>query len=217
MPYKGNRRKKRRTHQPVDLTDDKTPRSFVFSRGDVSPAVQTLVQNIRRIMSPNSADSLKVKKSNKMKDFINVAGPLGVTHFWIFTQSKLGVNMRLIRVPHGPTLTFRVEKFSLCRDIASFQKRPENAESGLRFSPLSIFNNFGQGKTEELMGAMFSNMFPALQVKKVKLSQCTRVCLFDYDEDDETIELRHYRIKVSPVGLNRNIKRIVKGKKYRIY
>ena len=34
-----------------------------------------------KIMEPNTASKLKDSKSNKLKDFINVAGPLGVSHF----------------------------------------------------------------------------------------------------------------------------------------
>ena len=80
-----------------------------------------------------------------MKDFINISGPLGVTHFWILTQSELGVNLRLIRTPHGPTMTFKIDAYSLCRDIISFQKRPEDANSGILCAPL--VNTFFSPKT----------------------------------------------------------------------
>jgi len=213
MPYKGNKRKKRRTHQPETDDGGKTPKSFVFTRGQVSPAVEELARNIRKIMSPNTAVQLKVKKSNRMKDFVNIAGPLGVTHLWILTQSELGVNLRLLRLPHGPTLTFRVNSYSQCRDVLNTQKRPEDVNSGILCAPLVILNNFSEGDEKQIMGAMLQNMFPPLKVKKIRLSQCTRVCLFDYDTETDRINLRHYRIKASPVGINRNIKRVIKAKK----
>jgi len=215
MPYHGIRRKKRRTHQPLpeDATK-KIPRSFVFARGKVTPAVEELVRNLRKVFSPYTADHLKVKKTNRMKDFINIAGPLGVTHLMVATQSEIGTNLRIVRCPQGPTMVFRVKSYSLSKDIINFQKRPEDAQSGLRNSPLVILNNFGDDEESgQLVQAMLQNMFPKLSVKTIKLSQCGRVCLWNYNEEDETIDLRHYRIKASPVGLNRNVKRVLKGKR----
>lgn len=48
------------------------------------------------------------RKSNTLKDFLHVAGPLGVTHFLIFSATDFGSYLRVARVPHGPTLTFRI-------------------------------------------------------------------------------------------------------------
>jgi len=215
MPYKGDRRKKTRTHQP-DGEDEskKVPRSFIFSRGKVSPAVEELVRNLRKVFSPYTADHLTVKKSNRMKDFINIAGPLGVSHLLIFTQSDIGTNLRIVRCPQGPTMTFRVKAYSLSKDIINFQKRPEDAQSGLRNSPLVVLNNFGDDEESgQLVSAMLQNMFPPLSVKTIKLSQCGRVCLWNYNEEEGTMDMRHFRIKASPVGLNRNVKRVLKGKR----
>ncbi len=47
------------------------------------------------------------KRQNSLKDFVAVAGPLGVSHMLVFTRTELSVILRLIRVPHGPTLTFK--------------------------------------------------------------------------------------------------------------
>jgi len=172
-----------------------------------------LIHNLRKVWSPNTAESLKVKKYNKIKDFIHVSGPLGVSHLMIFKQTQLGLNVRMIRSPHGPTMTFKVKQFSIAKDIINFQKRPEDVRSGAQSAPLVILNNFGEEQENQLMGAMFQNMFPSLPVKTIKLSQCARVCLWNFDDTEEEIEMRHYRIKASPVGINRNIKRVVKGKK----
>lgn len=184
----------------------------MFSRGKVSNAIQELVQNLRKLFSPNTAHNLKVKKSNKMKDLINIAGPLGVTHFLIFSQTDVGTNLRMVRAPHGPTMTFRLVEYSLNRDIINFQKRPEDVQSGMQNSPLVVLNNFGdEDEGTSLMAAMIQNMFPPLSVKTIKLSECARVTLWNYS--DELIDMRHYRVKASPIGLDRNIKRVIKGKR----
>ena len=52
--------KKRRTHAVAGDDGNQIPRSFVFTRGEVDPVVEELARNLRKIMSPNTADSLKV-------------------------------------------------------------------------------------------------------------------------------------------------------------
>ena len=36
---------------------------------------------------------IQVRKNNVLKDFVHVAGPLGITHFIIFSQTKIGSYM----------------------------------------------------------------------------------------------------------------------------
>lgn len=81
----------------------------------------------------------QVRKKNVLKDFVAMAGPLGVTHFMIFSKTDNSVNMvrpateqpnfwlsscltkrflflqRLARLPKGPTLNFRVLKVNVPR------------------------------------------------------------------------------------------------------
>jgi ribosome biogenesis protein SSF1/2 len=44
-------------------------------------------------MEPFTATKLKMRKGNVLKDFVHVAGPLGVTHFMIFNQTDMGTNL----------------------------------------------------------------------------------------------------------------------------
>lgn len=44
-------------------------------------------------MEPFTASKLRMRKNNVLKDFVNVAGPLGVTHFMIFNQTDMGTNL----------------------------------------------------------------------------------------------------------------------------
>lgn len=61
---------------------------------------------------------------NKMKDYSAVAGQLGVTHIIAISQTKSNVVLRLGRHPEGPTLHFKVLKYSLARQVRALQKRP---------------------------------------------------------------------------------------------
>lgn len=88
--------------------------------------IQELVHDFRDMMKPNTADKLKERRQNNMRDFVDVAGPLGVTHFAMFSQSAKSenVNLRLARVPRGPTLYFKIRHYSLAKHVRSMQKRP---------------------------------------------------------------------------------------------
>lgn len=81
-------------------------------------------------------------KKNSLKDFVQVASPLGVTHFMIFSQTVAGCNLRLVRLPHGPTFTFRVSDYSNIRDIVNMQKSPHSPGTEYQHPPLLVLNNF---------------------------------------------------------------------------
>lgn len=68
-----------------------------------------------------------------MKDFLNVAGPMGVTHFLILSKPKSVPHLRVARTPQGPTLTFEILEYALAADLARAQTRPR--------CPQGIFNN----------------------------------------------------------------------------
>lgn len=62
------------------------------------------------------------------------------------------------------------------------------------------------------MRVMFQNMLPSINIKTVKLSECRRVVLFHYRKEDGLVEMRHYAIRATPVGINRGIKKLLQGK-----
>src|SRR5215470_1243054 len=133
-----HRRKKRQTHIGV-LNDpngatmgkpmDRSPKSMVIriGAGEVGPSVSQLVTDLRLVMEPGTASKLKERKNNRLRDYTAMAGPLGVTHLLLFSKSPSGnTNMRLAITPRGPTLHFRVENFSLCKDVLKSQKHPKS-------------------------------------------------------------------------------------------
>lgn len=124
---------------------------------------------------------LQVNKRNILKDFISVAGPLNVTHLITFSKSEVSIYMRLIRLPRGPTMTFKVQSYSLSRDVVSMLKRNQATQSQFLCHPLLIMNHFsGNGMHLKLMATMFQNMFPSINVNKVCSSQCkTALCTYE--------------------------------------
>ena len=103
-----------------------------------------------------------------LKDFVSVAGPLNVTHLVTFSKSEVSTYMRLIRLPRGPTMTFKLHSYSLSRDVVSMLKRNQATQSQFLYHPLLIMNHFsGDGMHLKLMATMFQNMFPSINVNKV--------------------------------------------------
>jgi ribosome biogenesis protein SSF1/2 len=94
------------------------PKSMVIRIGaqEVGKSVSQLVQDVRHCLEPDTAVRLKERRANKLKDFLVMSGPLGVSHLFLFSRSEAGnTNLRLARNPRGPTLSFRVENYSLCK------------------------------------------------------------------------------------------------------
>lgn len=150
--------------------------------------------------------------------------PLGVSHMMVFSQNEERLSLRIAKTPQGPTLTFRVHRFSLAKHIQKLQRRPVNANSLTNNPPIVVTNNFGDASAPpqvKLMRITFQNMFPATNVATVRLKDCRRVVLFhlieDENEDPESdkrqrIEVRHYAIKATPVGVNKKVRRLIQTK-----
>jgi ribosome biogenesis protein SSF1/2 len=121
-------------------------------------------------MLPNTAKNLDVKRTNKLKDFLGVAAPLGITHFIVATSSTVGSHLRFMRVPRGPTLTFRLHEYSLVNDVIAVRRRPVTPSNTTYLNPpLMVLNNFTDTTRKEvaLMAVAFQNMFPVINVGKV--------------------------------------------------
>ncbi|KAG7504556.1 hypothetical protein JOB18_011945 [Solea senegalensis] len=209
---KTKNQKKSRTsaNHLAEQTYGAVPHSFVFHRGQIGKNVAQLILDVRRVMAPFTAESLKVRKKNVLKDFVSIAGPLGVTHFMIFSKTQTTVNMRLARLPKGPTLHFQVLKYSLVKDVVSTLKKHRMHEQQFTHHPLLVLNNFGcDGMHVKLMATMFQNMFPSINVHKISLNNIKRCVLVNYNPETEEIEFRHYSLKVVPVGMSRGVKKLM--------
>lgn len=208
MPRKGRQRKKNRTHVTDEhensqnaLTsskeENKIPKSLVIRRGKTEHEVGELVEDFRKLMLPYTAlhfqEDPKNRKLTLARYCQELALPMGITHILAFSQSENRLNMRLARTPEGPTLTFRVTQFSLSKHIKALQRRPvsDHARSLNQNPPIVVTNNFGDASAPpqiKLLRITFQNMFPAINVATVKLTECRRVVLFHLvDEEVEEI------------------------------
>ena len=84
------RRTKKRTHVganngpagkavPANQTS-RAPKSMVIriGAGEVGPSVSQLVKDVRSMLEPGTASRLKERRANRLKDYLTMAGPLGV-------------------------------------------------------------------------------------------------------------------------------------------
>lgn len=206
-----------------DAKDD-TPKSMVFrirsSTRDMSHSVTQLVQDFRGVMNPHTAIRLQERRGNALKDFVVMAGPLGVTHLCVFTQSEQANTMlRIARTPRGPTLNFFVKKYSLCKDIAATQKHPRaQNQMGPEYMqpPLLVMNGFSteqKSDKDTLLTSMLQNMFPPIQVQSTRVSSIRRVLLLTQDPATGEIELRHYAIESKQVNLSKPMKKLARVEK----
>ena len=101
----------------------------------------------------------------------------------------------------------------MARDVKSSLKRQVTYEKQFLHHPLLIMNGFsGDARELQLTSSMFQNMFPSINVAKVKLGTIKRCVLLNRDEETGNIEFRHYTIKLAPLGLSKGIKKIATGK-----
>lgn len=194
------------------ITGKKIPKSFVFSRGKLPVPLKQLQMDLRKLMLPYTALSLKEKKRNNLRDFLNVAGPMGVTHFLILSKTKTSPYLRVATTPQGPTLTFKIQEYALAADIARSQLHPRCPKDLFKNSALIVLSGFVSGDLPlRLTTNMFQNIFPTIDVKTVKLSSCQRIVLLNYNKETKLIDFRHYSIRLQPIGVSKRIRKLVQS------
>ncbi len=239
------RRTKKRTHvgakngptsgATANSSASREPKSMVIriGAGEVGPSVTQLVKDVRTMMEPGTASRLKERRSNRLRDYTAMAGPLGVSHLLLFSRSATGnTNLRLALTPRGPTLHFRVEKYSLSKDVKKAQKHAQGGGKEFLTAPLLVMNNFlspppAEGAQpavpkhlESLTTTIFQSLFPPIAPQSTPLSSIRRVLLLNREkpksqssgsvaeEGTYILNLRHYAITTKRTGLSRGIRRL---------
>lgn len=107
----------------------------------------------------SSSVNFQASQRNTMKDFLQVAGPLGVTHFLLLSSTEKSAYLRVARTPRGPTLTFRICSYSLAADVANAQTRPR-VPPGIFDSPPLVWFLADAGRRLDCVNSLFSRFFP---------------------------------------------------------
>ncbi|KAI0080610.1 Brix-domain-containing protein [Panus rudis PR-1116 ss-1] len=216
------RRRKNRTHLKGGVASNPraqegVPKSFIIKHGQVGTSLTQLVRDMRKVMEPNTATRLRERARNKLKDFLTMAPPLGVTHLLAFTLTDLAPSFRIVRLSAGPTLSFRVERYSLIKDIIRNSKRAKSIGTVEYLTPpllvLASFPQPGPGTPPHLSLVVktFQTLFPPLNPQQLSLSSARRVVLVSYNSERGTIDFRHYLITVRPYGVSKRVQKILDG------
>ncbi|KAH9842857.1 Brix-domain-containing protein [Rhodofomes roseus] len=216
------RHRKNRTHLKGGVASNPAaaegvPKSFVIKHGQVGTSLTQLVRDMRRVMEPYTASRLKERTRNKLKDFFTMAPALGVTHLLAFTLTDVAPSLRIVRLSAGPTLSFRIERYSLVKDVLNSSKRARNIGSVEYLTPpllvLASFPQPGPGTPPHLPLLMktFQTLFPPLSPQKLSLSSARRIVLISYNADRGTVDFRHYLITVKPYGVSKRVRRVLEG------
>ncbi|KAF8317447.1 Brix-domain-containing protein [Clavulina sp. PMI_390] len=222
------KRRKNRTHlkgaggvqaaaAKAGLGTDGAPKTFIVKHGTVGSALSQLVRDMRKLMEPNTATRLRERKKNKLKDFLVMAPALGVTHILAFTLTDIAPSLRVIRLSAGPTLSFRIERYSLAKDLMSNVKRAKSVGMEYLSPPLLVLASFPSPSDPStpshlpLVMKSFQSLFPPLAPTKISLSSARRVVLVSYNAERGTIDVRHYLISVRAAGISRRVRKILDG------
>ncbi|KAI0709047.1 Brix domain-containing protein [Earliella scabrosa] len=216
------RRRKNRTHLKGGVASNPgsaegVPKSFVIKHGQVGHSLTQLVRDVRKVMEPNTASRLRERARNKLKDFLIMAPALGVTHLLAFTLTDVAPSMRIVRLSAGPTLSFRIERYSLVKDIIHASRRARSMSTVEYLTPpLLVLASFPQPGPNTpphltLMMKTFQSLFPPLSPHTLSLSSARRVVLISYNAERGTVDFRHYLITVKPYGVSKRIRRILEG------
>ncbi|KAJ3737314.1 Brix domain-containing protein [Lentinula guzmanii] len=215
------RRRKTRTHLKgevaKDASDTSAPKSFIIKHGQVGSSISQLVRDMRKVMEPNTASRLRKERNrNKLKDYLTLAPALHVTHLLAFTLTEIAPSLRIVRLSNGPTLSFRIERYSLMKDIMNTSKRARSIGMEYLTPPLLVLASFpppGPNTPPHLPLVMkaFQSLFPSLSPQNLTLSSARRVVLVAYNPDRDTIDLRHHIITVKPYGVSKRVRRVLEG------
>ncbi|KAI0850651.1 Brix-domain-containing protein [Daldinia vernicosa] len=203
------------------------PKSMVIriGAGEVGSSISQLARDVRQVMEPGTASRLKERRANRLRDYVTMTGPLGVTHLLLFSRSESGnTNLRIATTPRGPTLHFRVEKYSLCKDIRKAQRHPRGGGKEYITSPLLIMNNISTPGAdanskvpkhlETLTTTVFQSLFPRINPQTTPLKSIRRVLLLnrepatDKDDGSFVLNFRHYAISTKPAGVSKQLRRL---------
>ncbi|KAI0064694.1 Brix-domain-containing protein [Artomyces pyxidatus] len=213
------RKRKNRTHlkgtQAAAGAANSVPKSFVIKHGQVGSSLTQLTRDVRKVMEPNTASRLKERARNKLKDFLTMAPALQVTHLLAFTLTDVAPSLRIVRLSNGPTLSFRIERYSLVKDVLSAARRAKNlGRVEYMSAPLLVLASFPPPSPTtpphlSLIMKTFQTLFPPLAPHTLALSSARRIVLVAYNAERGTVDWRHFRITVKPYGVSRRVRRVL--------
>ncbi|CAK9290755.1 unnamed protein product [Gordionus sp. m RMFG-2023] len=178
------------------------PHVLIINRGHLPSRLMELIKNTRSIFEPYTSSKLKVRSSNTFKDFVSIAGTFHIHHIISFSMTETAYNMRICRVPHGPTLFFKLIGATLAREVDQLIRKPikdQVSESEIEIdgpeNQIVLPQNIsGKGNIKSHQSAIrLVEMGPRISLKLIKIEDglCQGKVIY------------HHYIKKSPDELSR--------------
>jgi ribosome biogenesis protein SSF1/2 len=206
-------RENKRKQKELDFDPwlDKQPHSLIIHNPgkSVGKNTQHLVNNFRQVMEPFTATSVKVQKTNRLKDFISIAATINVSHIFVFNKTEDKLNLRIMKLPRGPTLWFNVSSYSLEKDIQSSLARPHADQHLSKDAAMCLMSGFNDEKKQSKLAKTFiKNMFPTTNIPTLNLDNVRRVVIWEWNDETEEIDFRQFVISKTPVGVGKKVKKL---------
>jgi ribosome biogenesis protein SSF1/2 len=196
--------------------------ALILRRGKVGIYLQKLIKELRVLLYPYCAINLKESKKNSLKDFLQLVDMYNLSHMFAITNTEKNSYLKLAKMPSGPTLTFKIDKYSLSGDIAEIMKNKRPLNKSFHHVPLIILNGFNTNKLSKeyeepvkVSSTMFQSIFPPLNLNELDIKLAKKVILMNLNTDGETpiFEMRHYDVDVEKKGSKKTISNILNNKK----
>ena len=173
---------------------------------------------------------LQERSRNKLRDYLTLAPALKVSHLLAFTLTAVAPSLRIVRLPAGPTFSFRIERYSLVKDVLSASRRPRSVGAEYLSPPLVrtlplpparaltapqlVLSAFPAPSATTpphlpLLAKALQALFPALAPRTLALPAARRVVLVAHDAARGTLDVRHYVVAVRAHGVARRVRRAV--------
>ena len=173
-------------------------------RGKVGPMLKRLVSELRIMLYPNTSLHLKESSQSTLKDIMATSHQVEASHLVMVSLTSTAPYLKLIKTPHGPTITYRIEQFTLAQDVGKAQAKKTLLQPDYKAPPLLVT----VGITHQWTELVLKSLFPGLEVEKVKLSRCHRVVLAY--EQDGILHIRHYFVRRRLAHLSRSLKKLTR-------
>lgn len=224
MPKVYGKRKKTKTQtEDVQELPSSTPRSLVLRRGKVGVYLQRLIKELRNVLYPFCAINLKESNRNSLKDFLSLVDVYGLSHMFAITNTERASYMRLAKMPSGPTITFKINKYCLATDIFNTSKNKKPLSKTFNHIPLCILNGFNNPSIDKkyseaisIVSTMLQSIFPPLNLNELTISQAQKAIVFNLDLNklgEPIIEMRHFDIDTEKASTKKTISNILNMKK----
>lgn len=183
--------------------------TMVIHLGEIGASVKELCNDLKVVLAPYTFAKLQVRRKNKLRDFLDVASPLGAKMLMLLRCSLDQTTLELTKFPRGPTICFNVERFATIKDVHHDVEDTACFNKTTRTEPVLVLDGFTNSDEDQVTVSMFQGLFPEIKVG-TDMKFMKRVVIASKGEDG-VISLRHFRIQRKDLQVNQSIKDIVDG------